>query len=121
MVGVKLKGSVLVAALVVAPLFAGAASAATVPLPGSGNMSRSYQILAPNPSSLSDFDVNYLLDVPGQYTFMDTFQTQQSASSILTTSSVGAYSFLDSYRFSVSSVANGDSLVVSLGLGGTFD
>jgi hypothetical protein len=103
-----------------AALCSGGSGAATVPLNGTGQMSYSFQFVAPNattPTAAND----YALAVPGQYTFTDTFTTQQSASQILGTTSVGAYSFQDSYRFSVGAGATGDTLVAQLGLPPTFN
>jgi hypothetical protein len=100
-------------------LCAGVSGAATVPLNGSGSMSYSFQFVAPNATTPTVAN-DYSLAVPGQYTFTDTFTTQQSASQILGTSSVGAYSFQDSYRFSVGAGATGDTLVAQLGLPPTF-
>ena len=118
----KVKGLSLAAVLVLISTIPQLAAAVTVPLSGSGSMTRSYQYLAPNAATPTDYSVDYLLAVPGQYIFSNQFLAQQSASNVLATSSaVGGYSFMDSYRFAVSTAASGDALVVSLGLGQTFD
>ena len=92
-----------------------AASASTITLPGSGTMSPTYQFLwtAPTSPTISN---DYDLAVSGQYAFLDQFTSQQPESLNLGTSSVGAYDFQDSYRFTIGSGASGDSMVASLGL-----
>jgi hypothetical protein len=101
-----------------------AASASTIDLSGSGTMSPTYQFLwsAPSDPTISN---DYDLAVSGQYAFLDQFTSQQPESPNLGTSSVGAYDFQDSYRFTIGSGASGDSMVASLGLcngnGCTFD
>jgi hypothetical protein len=97
-----------------------AAGAATVTLDGSGGLLYSYQYVAPNSTTPAVGD-NYDLAVPGQYTFTDTFSTQQSPTQNLGTSSVGAYDFQDSYQFTVGSSASGDTLLASLSLGTLFN
>jgi hypothetical protein len=94
--------------------------ASTVTLDGSGGMVYTYQFLWSNPSSPT-INNDYDLAVPGQYTFSDSFVSQQPLSPNLGTSSVGAYDFQDSYRFTIGSGASGDTLVAALGLGDTFD
>ena len=94
--------------------------ASTISLNSSGAMTYTYQFLWSNPSSPT-ISNDYDLAVPGQYTFSDTFLSQQPASPNLSTSSVGAYDFQDSYRFTIGADASGDTLVASLGLGNTFD
>jgi hypothetical protein len=72
-----------------------------------------------------NFGNDYVLSVPGQYSFIDSFSSPQS--SVLTVaapSTVGSYAFQDTYKFSVSQAASGDVLTVSLNLGtvaSTFD
>jgi len=92
--------------------------AATLPLNGSGAMSYSFQFTGTSPGTPT-VDSDYLLAVPGQYTFTDTFTAPQTAT--LGTSAVGSYDFQDSYRFSVAAGATGDTLVAQLGLPPTFD
>jgi hypothetical protein len=94
--------------------------ASTITLDGSGGMSYTYQFLWNNPSSPTVSN-DYDLAVPGQYTFTDSFVSQQPMSPNLGTSAVGAYDFQDSYRFTIGAGASGDSLVASLGLGDTFN
>ncbi len=96
------------------------AVASTITLTGSGGMTYTYQFLWSDPSSPT-ISNDYILSVPGQYTFTDSFTSQQPASPNLGTSSVGAYDFQDSYRFTIGSGASGDTLVASLGLGDTFN
>jgi hypothetical protein len=100
-------------------LCAGISGAATVPLNGTGQMSCSFQFVAPNATTPTVAD-DYALALPDQHTFLDQFTTQQSSSQIPGTSSVGAYSFQDSHRFSVGAGAIGDTLVAQLGLPPTY-
>ncbi|MGB6307205.1 MAG: FxDxF family PEP-CTERM protein [Steroidobacteraceae bacterium] len=117
----RISGWVLSGAAALAALSPCGARADTVVLGGSGAMpSYSYQYVAPNSTTPTVGD-NYDLAVPGQYTFTDTFTTQQSLTQNLGTSSVGAYDFQDSYEFTVSTSASGDTLLASLGLGTLFD
>jgi hypothetical protein len=107
-------------AVALVALLPSGASAATVTLDGTGDMTYSYQYVAPNSTTPTVGD-NYDLAVPGQYTFTDTFATQQSATQNLGASSVGAYDFQDSYQFTVGTSASGDTLLASLGLGTLFN
>jgi len=93
-------------------------SASTITLTGSGGMSYLEQFLWNGTDTPGN---DYDLSVPGQYTFTDTFLSQQPASPNLGTSGVGAYDFQDSYRFTIGSGATGDTLIASLGLANTFN
>jgi hypothetical protein len=96
-----------------------AAMATTVALsggPGSTQMAYSFQYLSPN-STTPTVGNDYNLAVPGIYSIGDTFANQPPTLPPLATSSVGAYDFQDSYRFTVNAAASGDTLVASLGLG----
>jgi hypothetical protein len=115
----RTNAAVLFAALAATALASPGARAATISLNGSGAMSYSFQFVAPNSSSPTAAD-DYDLAVPGQYTFTDTFTTQQSPTQNLGTSAVGPYDFQDSYRFTVGANASGDTLLATLGLGGLF-
>jgi hypothetical protein len=115
----RTNAAVFLAAFPPAALAPFGAKSATVPLDGSGAMSYSYQFVAPNSTSPTVAD-DYDLTVPGQYTFTDTFTTQQSPTQNLGTSTVGPYDFQDSYRFTVGASASGDTLLATLGLGGLF-
>jgi len=99
-------------------------TASTITLGGSGGMTPTYQYLWSNPSNPTVGN-DYDLAVPGQYTFTDSFLSQQPASPNLATSSIGPYDFQDSYRFTIGAGASGDTLVASLGLsnanGNTFN
>jgi hypothetical protein len=113
----KIAGWALSGAAALAMLLPCGAEADTVTLDGSGAMSFSYQFVAPDSTTPTVGD-NYNLTVPGQYTFTDTFTTQQSLTQNLpATSPVGPYDFQDSYEFTLGSTANGDTLLASLGLG----
>jgi hypothetical protein len=116
--GFRRTGFRLLGAAAALGLFASGADAATVSLNGSGTMTYSFQYVAPN-STTPTVSNDYNLSVPGQYQFGDTFTTQQTQT--LGTSSVGSYSFQDSYRFTVGAAATGDTLVASLGLPPTFN
>jgi hypothetical protein len=83
-------------------------------------MSFSFQFLWSDPGTPSLGD-DYLLSVPGQYTFLDQFLTQQPSSPNLASSSVGPYDFQDSYRFTIGQGAGGDALTASLTSGSAFD
>jgi hypothetical protein len=97
------------------------ASASTVPLTGSGLMNWGAQLLGSPSGNVSTtppsgFGDNYALSIPGTYAFFDSFSRQTSAITG-TTSTVGPYSFQDTYEFSVTQVASGGVLAVSLNLG----
>lgn len=65
-----------------------------------------------------NFGNDYMLSVPGQYSFLDSFSSPQpNALTVGTPSTVGPYAFQDTYKFSVSQAASGDVLTVSLNLG----
>ncbi|MBV9697347.1 MAG: VPLPA-CTERM sorting domain-containing protein [Gammaproteobacteria bacterium] len=102
-----------------ATLPAAATTLTTLTLNGSGAMNPSFQYLWNSPTFTTGND--YLLGVPGQYTFSDSFLTQQPQSPNLGTSTVGPYDFQDSYRFTIGGGAAGDVLTASLGLGNTFN
>ncbi|HUO80664.1 MAG TPA: FxDxF family PEP-CTERM protein [Steroidobacteraceae bacterium] len=112
------QGRRLLGALLCVAFAPPAALAATVPLNGSGAMSYSFQFLGTSPGTPT-IGSDYLLAVPGQYTFTDTFTSKQTTT--LGSSPVGSYDFQDSYRFTVASGANGDTLVAQLGLPPTFN
>jgi hypothetical protein len=116
----RIRGWALSGAVALVALLPCVAGADTVTLDGSGGMTYSYQYVAPNSTTPTVGD-NYDLAVPGLYTFTDTFTTQQSLTQNLGTSSVGAYDFQDSYQFTVSTSASGDTLLASLSLGTLFD
>lgn len=107
------------AILVGAALASAPSAASTITLNGTGAMTYTYQFLWSNPGSPT-ISNDYSLAVPGQYTFSDSFTSQQPATTNLGTDPVGPYDFQDSYRFTISTGASGDTLVTSLGLGGTF-
>jgi hypothetical protein len=91
------------------------AEAASVALSGSGAMTASDRYLGTaSGASLTTGDV-YALDVPGTYTFSGTAPL---GAQTIATSSVGAYSFQDSYVFTIGQGANGDVLTASLFLQG---
>ncbi len=92
--------------------------AATIALNVSGAMAASFQFLGQN-GTTPTVGNDYRLGVDGQYTFSDTFTSQQTIT--LGTSSVGAYDFQDSYRFTVGGTASGNVLTAQLGLPPTFD
>ncbi len=116
----RISGWVLSGAAAFAALQPCGAGAATVILDGSGAMGYSYQYVAPDSTTPTVGD-DYALAVPGQYTFTDTFTTQQSLTQNLGTSSVGPYDFQDSYSFTVGAAASGDTLLASLGLGSLYN
>jgi hypothetical protein len=98
--------------------FASAVRAAQVNLSGTGGMTYSYEYVGPNSTTPTSGNT-YSLAVPGQYTFTNSFTSQQTQT--LGTSSAGAYDFQDSYEFTVGASASGDTLVAQLGLPPTFD
>lgn len=90
---------------------------AQVQLNGSGAMTYSYQFLGTQtPSSTGS---PYDLAVPGQYSFGDTFTSPEST--VIATSSIGPYTVLDSYDFTVGADAQGDVLTATLNLGNVFN
>lgn len=107
--------------------FAGLASslpsaAATVVQPSPGQLFWTTQFVGSpagnNQTTPSgNFGNDYLLSVPGQYSFLDSFSSQQSnVLTGVTPSTVGSYAFQDTYKFTVSQAASGDVLTVSLNL-----
>jgi hypothetical protein len=113
-------GKVAVAAMLA--LTAPACWSATVSLNGSGQLGYSYRALATAPSGYqSTQGDDYLLGVPGEYVFTGQFTQSQLSLPPLGTSSVGAYTFQDSYVFEISDTASGGVLAASLGLGTLFD
>jgi hypothetical protein len=106
------------------------AGAATVVLPSPGQLFWTAQFLGSSSGNTQttpsgNFGNDYMLSVPGQYSFIDSFSSPQS--NVLTgvaPSAVGSYAFQDTYKFSVNQAASGDVLTVSLNLGSalpTFD
>jgi hypothetical protein len=98
------------------------AGAATVVLPSPGQLFWTTQFLGSASGNTQttpsgNFGNDYMLSVPGQYSFQDSFSSPQSNVLTGTTSSVGSYAFQDSYKFTVSQGASGDVLTVSLNLG----
>jgi len=114
---IRSPGLVVSAALVMAVLPLGAADATTTTLNGSGTMTYSFQAISPNTTPTAPVGGNdYNLGIPGTYIFGDSFNSNQSSLTPLATSGVGAYAFQDSYRFTLSAGASGDTLVTSLDL-----
>ena len=121
----------LIGALVLGGLAASLpAQAATVVLPTPGQMFWSAQLLGSSSGNATttptgNFGNDYMLSVPGQYSFLDSFGAPQSNVLTGTSSTIGTYAFQDTYKFSVAQAANGDALSVSLNLGtgasATFD
>lgn len=106
------------------------AEASTVVLPSPGQMFWSAQLVGSSSGNtttnpVGNFGNDYMLSVPGQYSFLDSFGAPQSNVLTGTTSTVGPYAFQDTYKFSVAQAASGDALAVSLNLGvgsnSTFD
>ena len=98
------------------------AMSATVPLNGSGQMFWTAQFLGSASGNTQttpsgNFGNDFMLSVPGQYNFNDSFSTRQTDPLTGTTSTVGSYSFQDTYKFSINQAASGDALSVSLNLG----
>jgi len=98
----------------------GPAVAATIVLPSPGQMFWTAQFLGSASGNTQttpsgNLGNDYMLSVPGQYSFVDSFSNQ---SSVLTgvTSPVGSYAFQDTYKFSINQAAAGDALTVSLNL-----
>lgn len=94
--------------------------ASTVVLPSPGQMFWTAQFLGSSGGNTQttpsgNFGNDYMLSVPGQYSFVDSFSNQ---SNVLTgvTSPVGSYAFQDTYKFSINQNAAGDALTVSLNL-----
>ena len=116
--GLRSRGWTFAAALTAVGLLPLAAAAATVSLagqPGSNQMSYSFEYLNPNATTAASVGSDYSLAVPGLYQYLNSFGQQSGTP--LATSSVGAYDFMDSYRFVIGANASGDNLVASLGLG----
>lgn len=94
-----------------------AAPAATITLSGSGELEAGYQAIATGGAPAITTGDTYVLAVPGQYTFDGQFLTDQSSLPALGTSSIGPYTFQDSYVFRIGQDAYGSTLTASLGLG----
>jgi len=113
-------------ALLGALAFAGLASAlpagaTTVVLSGSGQLSWTAEFLGSSGGNIQTTPTgsdgnDYMLSVPGNYTFLDTFSQQSNVLTGAPASSVGTYAFQDTYKFSLNQTASGDALTVSLGL-----
>jgi hypothetical protein len=110
---------IFMVAMVLAGAMPERSHASTILLNGTGTMSYTYQYVNSSPSNPTVSN-DYALAVAGQYTFLDSFTSEQTGTSLGTTS-VGAYDFQDSYRFTINAGASGDTMVASLGLGDTFD
>jgi hypothetical protein len=99
------------------------AEAATVAVPSPGQLFWTTQFLGSSSGNTQttpsgNFGNDFMLSVPGQYSFLDSFSSQQSnVLTGVTPSTVGSYAFEDTYKFSVSQAASGDVLTVSLNLG----
>ena len=96
------------------------AAAATLALPGSGQMFWTAEFLGTSggdtaTTATGSYGNNYALSVPGQYTFQNQFNASQ-AFTLSPSRPVGSYSFQDTYEFSMSTPAQGDLLAVSLNL-----
>jgi hypothetical protein len=96
------------------------AGAATVTLPSPGQMFWTAEFAGSSGGNTQttptgSFGSDYMLSVPGQYNFNDSFAMQ---SNLLTgvTSAIGSYAFQDTYEFSINQSASGDALTVSLNL-----
>jgi hypothetical protein len=63
---------------------------------------------------------DYLLAVPGQYNFHDSFSAQPLTQALGTDSVAGNYAFQDSFVFQLGAGASGDTLVATLNLGTSF-
>jgi hypothetical protein len=115
------KTAALLGVLGLAALASLPAGAATIVLPSPGQMSWTAQFLGSSSGNTqtvppSGFGNDYMLSVPGQYNFFDSFSSKQTNVLTGTTSTVGSYSFQDTYKFSVNQAASGDALTVSLNL-----
>jgi hypothetical protein len=98
------------------------AISATVTLPSGNSMEWTAQFLGSaggnTPTApTGNFGNDYLLAVPGKYSFNDSFSTIQLNVLTGTASTVGSYAFQDTYKFSINQEASGDALTVSLNLG----
>jgi hypothetical protein len=96
---------------------------ATVNLNSGDEMEFTYQAVATTPGNYSLITADdYVLAVPGQYSFDGNFNASQAALPYLSSlSSVGPYTFQDSYAFVITQSATGNVLTASLQLGSAFD
>jgi hypothetical protein len=110
-----LKGVVAPVALLAFALAAPRADADFV-APTSNTLSNTNQTVATGvgTSTSTSATNDYLLAVPGSYVVTDTFSSPNP--NVLGTSSIGNYSFQDSYVFQVGAAASGDTLIASLDL-----
>jgi len=91
-------------------------ASSVINLNGSGPLSVNTQFLgSPNGNVLSPAGTGILdvLQVPGNYSFSDSFPGPQS-NPLTGTSGSGSYSFQDSYQFSLPTPANGSVVTVSI-------
>ena len=119
----KCKVAALVGALSVGGLASLPVAASTITLPSGNQMDWTAEFLGSSGGNTTttptgSFGNNYLLSVPGQYSFLDSFGKQTNAlTGTGTGSPVGSYAFRDTYVFSITQPASGDTLAVSLNLG----
>lgn len=124
--GIHNKGALLAGSLAAACLWTASAQAAFVPtatgsplLPSDSYLSQPGSTAGSPLYTTTQPGSDYLLAVPGQYSFQNTYSSQPLSQAI-GTDSVGNYAFQDSFVFQVGAGANGDSLVATLNLGKSF-
>jgi hypothetical protein len=120
------RDALIAGSLAAACLWTSSALAAFIPT-GTGSQltpSDSYVALpgstAAAPSYSSAAGSDYLLAVPGQYNFNDTFSAPQLTGVLGTDLTAGDYAFQDSYVFQVGAGASGDTVVATLNLPTSF-
>ncbi len=124
--GIRNTGALVAASLATACLWTASAQAAFVPtatnsqlLPSDSYLSEPGSTASSPLYTTSQPGSDYLLAVPGQYNFQNSFSSQPLTQAI-GSSPVGNYAFQDSFVFQVGAGANGDSLVATLNLGKSF-
>jgi hypothetical protein len=117
----SMRKAALLGILGVAALASLPATAMTIVLPSPGEMSWTAQFLGSasgntQTTATAPFGNNFVLSVPGQYRFGDSFSTTQANVLTGVSSPIGSYAFQDTYEFSINQAASGDALTVSLNL-----
>src|ERR1700692_35686 len=119
LLGSRVSGVIVLIALAVTGLMSSAANASFISESSGSALTYSNEYVATSASTYSSASGNdYSLAVPGQYSFANSFNAPQTFT--LGSSTVGSYSFQDSYVFQVGTAAGGDVLTASLSLPPSF-
>jgi hypothetical protein len=121
--GIRNTGARAAGTLAAACLWTAGAQAAFIPTPTGSELFPSDSYLSESNSTANSPvytttqpGSDYLLAVPGQYNFHNSFSSQPLTQA-LGTDAIGNYAFQDSFVFQVGAGASGDTLVATLNLG----